>query len=601
MRLFACISYLPTINPAPRTGGATGPSGVAGAIGSAVANRMIAARIAVRRGLQRRVLAVLTAVLCLGACGNTERSAPTAASPEPSASSGQVAPAAAASPFGITTYAASRFLDQATFGPTASSIAELKRLGFEGWIAAQQALPVPAIDGSILEGRDPGPPDPLAVEFAPARFTRIAISDPAQLRVRAAWSLSQFLVVSQNKVVAFAVVQYANFLMANAFTNYTDFLRALTLHASMGNFLDNSENRAASACIGCSPNENYARELLQLFTIGVHKLNIDGSIVRDVRGRPVETYSESDVQALARALTGWTFQSAQPGLGKGNWANFGKPMIALRPNDHDKDAKRLLGTDMSPNQNAASDLDAAIAIIMAHPNVAPFVSLRLIQHLVASDPSPDYIRRVATVFNNDGAGKKGNLAAVVKAVLLDPEARRGDNPASANVRQGYVREPFLAFTARWRGMGCRESPVPPQGIYPGLSWNQKPFQAPSVFSFYLPTDRAPGSLLLAPEQGLLNGGELSTRIGDLAYYVDQGSAKLTEAGCRFEEFEQALVASPETFLDLASLRYFRGSLPPALRVLALELLAQSAPLAPRVRAASVLAFLLSSPYFGAIK
>lgn len=455
--------------------------------------------------------AVLAAVLCLGACGGTERSASTEASPEPSASSGQVAPAtAAASPFGITTYAASRFLEQATFGPTASSIAELKRLGFEGWIASQQALPVPAIDGSILEGRDPGPPDPLAVEFAPARFTRIAISDPAQLRVRAAWSLSQFLVVSQNKVVAFAVVQYANFLMANAFTNYADFLRALTLHASMGNFLDNSENRAASACIGCSPNENYARELLQLFTIGVHKLNIDGSIVRDVRGRPVETYAEADVQALARALTGWTFQSAEPGLGKGNWANFGKPMIALRPNDHDKDAKRLLGTDMSPNQNASSDLDAAIAIIMAHPNVAPFVSLRLIQHLVASDPSPDYIRRVATVFNNDGAGRKGNLAAVVKAVLLDDEARSPDGLTDPGF--GKLREPLLRLV-QW-ARAFKASSLSGDWNFGNLSdpstrLGQSPQRSPSVFNYfrpgYVPAGTAiAGAGLVAPEFQLAN-------------------------------------------------------------------------------------------------
>lgn len=212
-------------------------------------------KLARRRYPHQQVCVLLSIALALCACGDTGKAPPSTGSSAPvaeaSPSSGQVSAPTLVSPFGISTYAASRFLEQATFGPTPASIAEVKRLGFEGWIAAQLSLPVPAIDGTILESRDPGPPDPLAVEFAPARFTKLAISDPAQLRVRTAWGLSQFLVVSQNKVVAFAVVQYANFLMANAFTTYGSFLRALTLHASMGNFLDNSENRAASARLCC--------------------------------------------------------------------------------------------------------------------------------------------------------------------------------------------------------------------------------------------------------------------------------------------------------------------------------------------------------------
>jgi uncharacterized protein (DUF1800 family) len=555
-----------------------------------------------------RLLVALAIGLMLAACGDSARqdraSVPVPASatlPETQASNGQVAPASPGSPFGITTYAAARFLDQASFGPTPQSIAEVKRLGFAGWIDAQLASPPEVIDGAVLLNRGPpGVPDPFAGTFLATQFSRLAIAAPGQLRMRASWALSQFVVVSQNKVDAFGSVQYANFLMSRVFSSYRDFLRAVTIQPSMGFYLDNGDNRAASACVGCAPNENYARELLQLFSVGVFKLNADGSTQRDAQGIPLETYTQDDVQDLARALTGWAYV-AQAGLPRENWANYGKQMVPSRSADHDSGAKRILGRDIPAGQDAVKDLDSVIAIIMAHPNVAPFVSLRFIQHLVASDPSPEYIRRIAAVFDNDGSGSKGNLGAVVKAILLDPEARRGDVPAAASPRAGLIREPFLATMGRWRGLGCRELPVGVNSTLAALEFAQQPFIAPSVFSFYLPTDRAPGSLLLAPEQGMLNGVTLRSRFSDFGYHVDQGSEKIAAAGCNFDEFEQALIRSPDHYLDLVSARYFRGALPATLRATAIDLAARSPWMTPRVRAANLLSYLLLSSSYGAMK
>ena len=174
-------------------------------------------------------------------------------------------------------------------------------------------------------------------------------------------------------------------------------------------------------------------------------------------------------------------------------------------------------------------------------------------------------------------------------------------PAAASPRAGLIREPFLATMGRWRGLGCREVPAGVNSTLAALEFAQQPFIAPSVFSFYLPTDRAPGSLLLAPEQGMLNGVTLRSRFSDFGYHVDQGSEKIAAAGCNFDEFEQALIRSPDHYLDLVSARYFRGALPATLRATAIDLAARSPWMTPRVRAANLLSYLLLSSSYGAMK
>ncbi len=452
----------------------------------------------------------LVAALIASGCGGGAREDSKAL-----ASAGQVAAQAPAAK--VTRYAAARFLEQATFGVKAADVERVRAIGFAAWIDEQMALPVTQLDGRLSislyvddNGRQP------AYWAYEREFFAAALSRPDQLRQRVAWSLSQFVVVSLSANDPYGVLEYHNLLLRSAFGGYGPFLRAMTVHPAMGTFLDNARNRAVTACEGCSPNENFARELLQLFSVGVNKLNPDGTLQRDARGRAIETYLQRDVADLARALTGWELIQ-EAGLPEGNLFNFGKTM---RPGEallHDFGSKSVMGTSFPAGQNAEQDLDRVVAMLMKHPNIAPFVSLRLIQHLVTSDPTPAYVGRVAATFRNNGRGVAGDLGAVVKAVLLDPEARRGDVGHGDTPRFGKLREPMLFHTALLRGLGCTRVPVSSRNGQ-NFTSSQAPMNAPSVFSFYLPTDTAPGSNLLAPEHRLLTGDEFRNRVGRLRHW-----------------------------------------------------------------------------------
>jgi uncharacterized protein (DUF1800 family) len=223
-------------------------------------------------------------------------------------------------------------------------------------------------------------------------------------------------VVSTRKVAEYGGLEYLNLLQTHAFGQYGDLLKNLTLSPAMGNYLDNNQNTKWQL------NENYGRELMQLFSVGLVQLNMDGTFKRDASGKVLETYSQKDVIEITRALTGWNFVPNPTDLiGNRNFANYGKPMIEFS-NRHDTDSKTFLGKTIPAGQSAAKDLDSLVEILVTHPNTAPFVSLRLIQGMTTSDPSPAYIQRVATVFKDT----KGNLAKVVTAILTDPEARAGD-------------------------------------------------------------------------------------------------------------------------------------------------------------------------------
>lgn len=539
----------------------------------------------------------LAAVALLGGCSDSP-------SPDPLSqpSAGQVAPPAA--PAKVTRYAAARFLDQTTFGATPAEMERVRRMGLAAWIDWQMSLPASAFDGRPVIAFD----EANATQFVPAyNYLRNALiapmlSAPDQLRLRVMWALSQFVPVSLVKSKPYGILEYANLLQRSAFGNYGQFLREMTIHPTMGHFLDNAENRPAGACFGCAPNENFSRELLQLFTLGVHQLNPDGTVKRDGRGRPLETYTQKDVEELTRALTGWAY-AYEPGLPLTNFGNFGKTMIALGGDAHDNGPKTILGVTFPAGRSAEQELEAVVALLMAHPNIAPFVSLRLIQHLVTSDPTPAYVHRVASVFRNNGMGVAGDLKAVVKAVLLDPEARRGDAGSGDSPGFGKLREPLLFYTAMLRGVGCQRPPVnagaPEQLVLPQ---DQVPFAAPSVFSFYLPTDRAPKSNLLAPEQRLLSGFEFRDRLGGfLTHQAALGPQRLVDAGCDLQPFTDALSRSMREFLDLLSERWFRGAMPAALRASLTEVAAAAPWLTGERMAVALIEFALISPYFGAIE
>jgi uncharacterized protein (DUF1800 family) len=522
----------------------------------------------------------------------------------PQASGGQVAPPAAASK--VSHYAASRFAAQASFGPTPALVATLRSKGFSAWIDEQFALPASQATLTPYTGyADPAPPD----EWSRYRsvFADLAVGAPDQLRLRVTWALSQFIVVSDRKVDLVATLYWLNLLQSHGLGRYDTLLNKVSVNPAMGHFLDNSQNRPKSnECMHCAPNENFARELMQLFSLGVFKLNADGTPVKDTTGKLVETYTQKDVEELARVLTGWTFDPVPENRPSRNWGNWGKPMVPTTwPPERDSGAKKVLGKTFPAGQTQAKDLADAIAMLMAHPNIAPFVATRLIQHLVKSNPTPAYVGRVAAKFRNNGAGVVGDMKAVVKAVLLDAEARVGDDPATARTDDGKFREPFLHLASVWRGLACKKAPANEWGAY--LPSNQSPFNAESVFSFYAPTDRAPGSNLLAPEQRLTNSSDFMFRLNLIngTRWSPNGSSfeRLRTAGCEIDTLVGAYQSSPRAFNDWLSQRYFRGAMPPSLRSNVELLIRQpqwGTPL-PEDGTAQMTDFALSTAYYGVIK
>ena len=564
-------------------------------------------RSAVTRALSMALPAAAAALLA--ACGGSG-SAPPAAGIAPAPSAGQVAPQAAAAQ--VSYYAASRFAEQVSFGPTPALVAEIRSKGFAKWIDDQFALPASQIDVTpYLSFVDPTPSE----DWSRYRneFPKLALSAADQLRLRVSWSLSQFVTLSDRKGDLVGVLYWINLLQQHSLGGYDELLYQTSINRAMGHYLDNDQNRPKSAsCSWCAPNENFARELMQLFSLGVLKLNADGTPMRDARGRALETYTQRDVEELARVLTGWTTDPVPPDRPQRNWANWARPMVpSTWPPERDAGAKTVLGRNFPAGQTHAKDLRDAIDMLMAHPNIAPFVAARLIQHLVKSNPTPAYVARMAAVFQNNGHNVKGDLKAVVKAILLDAEARAGDSPATARADDGKLREPFLHRAAMWRGLGCTRFPANQWG--PIQADAQRPFSPESVFSFYAPTDRAPGSNLLAPEQKVLITTELQQRFTQQEWARRNWSAQTQthdlsayrEAGCGIDELIATYQRSASGYIDFLADRYFRGAMPPTLRSNIEQFTRLQYPPwnknDPSDAPLRLLGFALATPYFGASK
>jgi len=391
--------------------------------------------------------------------------------------------------------AAARFLDQATFGPTPASTAQLQLLGIGNWLNAQFALNTsdipdqPLVDSSGMPNRNLQP--------VQAAFFQNTVTESDQLRQRVAFALSQMWVVSFSGLpVAYAYPPYWRIFRDNAFGNYRDLIQAVTLSPAMGRYLNMANNNKANPAKNTSANENYARELMQLFTLGLTQLNPEGTPVLDKNRNPIPTYDQTVVMNLARALTGWTYPTA-PGVTpkKNNPEYFFGQMFAVE-SEHDTSAKPIFGNVTIPaGQTAEQDLNSLLDALMAQPTMAPFVSGQLIQHLVTSNPSPQYIGRVSSVFQNDGNGVTGNLQAVVTAVLTDPEARAADNPTAASVASfGHMREPVLFLPNLLRGLNATltaSSTVQAKSSELG----ENLFNPASVFSYFSPQYRIEGGLL----------------------------------------------------------------------------------------------------------
>ena len=393
------------------------------------------------------------------------------------------------SPAPMSDRAAARLLDQATWGPTPASIQQLQSVGINAWLQAQFAAPV-----SDLPDQPPmnaAGKTNTALRPVQSAFFQNTLSGQDQLRQRVAFALSEIWVESAVTVhPAYAQPVYWRVLRDNAFGNYRDIMKAVTLSPAMGEFLNLANNNKANAKKGTAANENYAREFQQLFTIGLVQLNPDGTVMLDANGNPVPTYNQAEITDTARVLTGWTYPVAPGATQKNNNpAYFIGQMIPVEA-EHDMTAKTVIGGVQIPaGQTTSQDLDSLLDALMQQSTMAPFVSAQLIQHLVTSNPSPQYIQRVSSVFTNDGTGASGNMQAVIIAILTDPEARAADDPnATPNANFGHMREPVLFMANVLRGLNGTlgaSSAIQNQTNQMG----QNLFSAPSVFSYFSPQYR----------------------------------------------------------------------------------------------------------------
>ena len=381
----------------------------------------------------------------------------------------------------MTSRAAAHFLEQATFGPTAADVAAVQLLGYAGWLEQQFQLP----ETTIADGLDVN-------QTRDQIFLNMA-NGVDQLRQRAVFALSQTIVVSANKNGSGEeLIPWVRLLSRNAFGNYRTLLEEVTLSPTMGKYLDLAYSKKASST--SSPNENYPRELLQLFTIGLWELNQDGTVRLDSQGQLIPTYTQNTIKEFARALTGWTYPT-QPGQTPLNsnpqyFVGFMEPRVTT----HDTGAKTLLhGTTLPAGQSTAVDMEAVLDNIFAHPNVGPFVATRLIRSLVSSNPSPAYIERVANAFANNGQGVRGDLKAVLTAVLTDPEA------LTFAAGDGRLKDPVLHVMGLGRALGAQiTNPGAFNYVFSNLT--QRVLTPTTVFSFYSPLATLPGhSDLFGPE------------------------------------------------------------------------------------------------------
>ncbi len=409
-------------------------------------------------------------------------------------------------PGGTPTQAdAVRFLAQATYGASDDTISQVISQGYDNWITNQFNTPQTS-QLAILQGRTE------AVTFNQYwdSWWKLANTAPDQLRQRVAFSLSEMFVVSQNKSILsqfpFAMANYYDMLGRDGFGNFRQLLEDVTLNPMMGEYLDLRGNQKADPSRNLNPNENYAREVMQLFTIGLNQLWPDGTLKLDATGQPIPTYDQNVVIGVARALTGWDYhQNGTSGLPAIDYMNQMSPI----PQYHETGTKQILdGVVIPAGGSNASDLKVVLDALFNHPNLGPFISKQLIKKLVCSNPSPGYVYRVAQKFNNNGSGVRGDMKAVIRAILTDYEARSTDMLAQQGF--GKLREPLLRTTAVMRALHA-------YSFYAPYNWSidvtddylgQTPMDSPTVFNFYDPNYVFPGVLaqagLVAPEFQITN-------------------------------------------------------------------------------------------------
>ena len=493
--------------------------------------------------------------------------------------------------------AAGRLLDQATFGPTLAGIEHVAQVGLSGYLDEQfavaptklAAIPVNPLPALCLSSN-------AAYPCAESEWWQTAITAPDQLRQRVAFALSEMFVVSTQSVPGQAIPSFHNALAADAFGNFRTLMKDVTLSSAMGAYLNMLNS--AKPVTGQIANENYPRELMQLFTTGLYRLNQDGTQQLDGSGNPIPVYTQAQVQAFARAYTGWTLANVG-GAAVTRFPNtsgdYDDPMAAVDA-QHDTTSKTLLdGIVLPAGQTAQQDLDGALDSIFNDTNVGPFVCRQLIQHLVTSTPSAAYVKRIATVFADNGSGVRGDMKAVVRAILTDTEARAGDS--NANYDGGHLREPILFMTAMMRALDGTSTDA--NGRWDSLSnyvapLSERPYRANSVFNFFPPGYVIPGTTLNAPEFGNENSATAILRLS-LADTIVNNHVSSFSVDLSSTSILGTLAASPSNLVDVLNVLFMHGQMPSTMRS---TILSAITPLTSNPQRARVALYLVitSSPY-----
>ncbi len=538
----------------------------------------------------KTIISIVTALLLAG-CGG-------------GGGGGTVEPPDPPDPPPVTKLEAYQLLNQATFGATESEAQDVMRMRREGWVDDQMRQPASLQLPHLQSLPPPQFPFQLHTDRVDVWF-RNSLHGDDQLRQRVAFALSEIMVVSQLGALGnlpFSVADYYDLLADNAFGNYRDLLEAVTLHPAMGVYLSMLGNEKPDLALNIRPDENYAREVMQLFSIGLVELNIDGSEKLDDDGQPIPTYDQSVIEGFAHVFTGWNWAGA-PGFRQARPTPFNQVIpMQLYPGFHDTGEKKLLnGVVLPAGQSGDQDLEQALDNIFNHPNVGPFIAIRLIQRLVTSHPSPGYVQRVAQVFNDNGSGVRGDLGAVVRAILLDPEA----HSAMPMEIDGKLKEPLLRLTQLWKAYDATSA----SGRYPfGFAYvllGQGPLQSPSVFNFFSPSYAPPGEIrdssLVAPELEIATE-YLNTQLTNFFFFQvfarNQTSTELQEDDVfiNFEE-EMALAGDADALIDRVAGKLLGGQISDTLRQEIVGMLARIPETDTAIRAAETIYFVVTSPEF----
>ena len=547
----------------------------------------------INRPVASRLIPAVFAMFLTACGGGGGSGSVTTGDAPPAAPPPAPAPAPAPEPIALTPTEASRFLSQATFGPNSDAIDALVDSGLEDWLTDELEKPAtlhleyvlsrfPA-DGNFFD--EQGNPLPQIVYTASDSFWEKSITADDQLRQRMAFALSQILVVSSQSDLFRApqtLAAYMDVLTEGAFGNFRDLIENVTYSPAMAVYLTYMRNEKADPSSGRVPDENYARELLQLFTLGLVELNPDGTPTQGPDGAPIELFDNSDITGLAKVFTGLSFSgtSFNTPLRAIPFESFYQPLQMFNTY-HSFEEKSFLNTTIPANSGGIGSIDRALDAIFAHPNVGPFLTRQLIQRFVTSSPSPEYVGRVAATFNAGryslpsgkeiGSGQRGDLAATIAAILFDADAR--GSSSTTHPEFGKLREPVIRFTHWARAFEINSADASNERVLRDTSSSellgQHPYRSPSVFNFYRPGYIAPGTEtgaagLTAPELQIANASTVMGYPNFLTLYA-LGVSPLVDSGAPrafASDYanEVALAADPGALLDHLDLLLTHGTL-----------------------------------------